>query len=269
VRLAVAFLFGLVTVGGLGWVFVEPFSGRVAAVWFVRKAVEKRNALDFSGALAELDRAVELMPQSPEICFERAEVRYDAGDLEGSLAEYNRLVELNPHFAAAYMGRSTIYQRQGRHREAIDELARFVELRPAWDPLPLNQRAYTRALAAGQVDRAELEAGLADAERAIALAGGDEPALLDTRGYLLHLLGRHDEALKDLERALAATEAAVKKIQEAREITPLQGRALDQMQAVMLHHRGLVHRELGNADKAKADLRRADELGYDPAKGVY
>jgi hypothetical protein len=39
--------------------------------------------------------------------------------------------------------------------------------------------------------------------------------------------------------------------------------------AVMLHHRGLTLRQLEKPEDAKRDLSRAEQLGYNPAKGVF
>jgi tetratricopeptide (TPR) repeat protein len=269
IRLVAAFILGLILAGGLGWAVLQPFAGRLAAGWILRHALQRFDQLDFPGALAELDRAVELLPNAPGVCFLRAKVRLEAGDVAGALAEYNRLIELNPHFAGAYAGRSVAYQRLDRHREAIEDLNKVIELRPPWDAQPLNQRAYARALAAETIDRKELEAGLADIQRAIELAGTEDAAFLDTRGYLLHLVGRHDEALADLDRAVSLAEADRKAASESGPLSPREARLHDHTLAVTYHHRGLVHRALGHTSQAEKDLKRGDELGYDPAKGVW
>ena len=37
----------------------------------------------------------------------------------------------------------------------------------------------------------------------------------------------------------------------------------------MYHHRGEIYQKLGQSEKAETDIRRAENLGYDPAHGVF
>lgn len=50
---------------------------------------------------------------------------------------------------------------------------------------------------------------------------------------------------------------------------PGANRESDQSEAVLLHHRGLIRRALGDTAGAEADLSQAEKLGYDPCKGVF
>jgi tetratricopeptide (TPR) repeat protein len=96
---------------------------------------------------------------------------------------------------------------------------------------------------------------------------------------VLFKLARLKEALADLNRAIELTEQERDQFEQA-----LQGRRLsrsdvaakaeqerqfDENLAVMHHHRGEVHEKLGHADEAKKDLFIAQELGFNPAAGVY
>ena len=44
---------------------------------------------------------------------------------------------------------------------------------------------------------------------------------------------------------------------------------LKETEAVLLHHRGEAHQLLGNEKEAKDDIAEAEQLGYDPANGVF
>ena len=37
----------------------------------------------------------------------------------------------------------------------------------------------------------------------------------------------------------------------------------------MFHHRGLVYEKLNQPEKAAEDIKRGDEFGYDPDRGVF
>lgn len=241
------------------------------AVRWLDRAEEALLEDDFDAALANVERAFDYVPdEKPHAYYARAQIRLQAGDLPGALADYNAVIERAPNFAAAYEGRAEVQRRLGRHREAIEDLNRAVALSPASDPLPLNHRAYCRALAG-----VELPQALADIERALELSEHPEAALLDTRGFIHYRRGNLDAARDDMALAVALTEAFIQKLREAPHYQLLSperrarwDRLLDENLAVMLHHRGLIRQALGQEDLARRDQERAAELGFDPERGV-
>lgn len=228
---------------------------------------------DLPGAIEQLDEGLAWFPDDSMLVFTRAQFRRQNNDLEGSLSDSNRLIEMAPDFANGYTERAQVYLRQKRYPQAIADLEMARNLRPTGEAEALNGLAYGRAIAG-----TDLEQGLAEVQQAIDQSA-DSPMLftyLDTRGYLYHLLKRDDEALADLNRAIelgekdrdsAAAEMKAKGVSEtqARRLTEL----LNQSLAVMYHHRGEVNQALGHNEQAEFDLRRADELGYDPERGVF
>jgi tetratricopeptide (TPR) repeat protein len=241
------------------------------AVWWLDRAEEKLLEDDFDAALANIERAFEHVPdEKPHAYYARAQVRLQAGDLHGALADYDAVIERAPNFAAAYGGRAEAKRRLGMDREAIEDLNRAVALSPAGDPLPLNHRAYCRALAG-----VELPLALADIERALELSEHPEAALLDTRGFIHYQLGNLDAARDDMARAIALTEALLQELRETpqyQRLAPARrarwDRLLDENLAVMLHHRGLIRQARGQEDLAQQDQKRAKELGFAPERGV-
>ena len=267
----VRWILALVGVGLVASVIAKSVGRDYVARWYLERAEEKFNANDIEGALANVDRAVSWLPDAPEVYYLRAHYREKAHDLQGSLDDYNKLVEMSPSFAAAYAGRSVVYQRLERHRDAIDDVSKAIQLRPRNDHTLLNHRAYTRAIAGLELDEA-----LDDIQRAIDMAPVEEAAYLDTRGYIYYLLGRYDEALVDLDRALQLTAAQRREMLGGVQKQRLpegqfvrRERLLNHHEAVMVYHRGQVHAKLGNEEQAQADLARGEQLGYNPAEGVY
>jgi tetratricopeptide (TPR) repeat protein len=123
----------------------------------------------------------------------------------------------------------------------------------------------------------ELQEGLTDIETALKSEGNrDNAEFLDTRGYLLYLLDRNEEALKDLDRALKLSEQArnafIFQQNPFGRRGPIRSRAEqeenDHSLAVMYHHRGLIHEKLGHKEQAEEDLQHGKDLGYAPEKGV-
>jgi tetratricopeptide (TPR) repeat protein len=91
-----------------------------------------------------------------------------------------------------------------------------------------NEKAWDLLLATKPAE------GLADAERAVALAP-DDASIIDTRGQIYAALGRFEAAVADLDKAIAG------------------GASMASTFAV----RGRAHEALGNRDAAIADYRKA------------
>ena len=103
--------------------------------------------------------------------------------------------------------------------------------------------------------------------------GGESPEFLDTRGFLLHQLGRQHEAIDDLNRAIAGMQ------QSRRELVRRIGNAdpafvawrlrpVEQALAVMHQHRALACRAAGLAAQAAQDFEVAQRKGFAPERGV-
>lgn len=205
----------------------------------------------------------------------RGELRVEAGQVQEGLDDFSTAIELDPSDWQAYEHRGMAYQRLAKHRQAIDDMNVAVKVGPKSSARLLNDRAYVRAIAG-----MELEEALEDIERALDLAGQGVPEYLDTRAFVRFQLGQLESALKDMDQAIEQIEQmwdlqANPRLQRRliREIDPrmwaLAIKQKDHSLAVMYHHRGQIHEKLGNADEAQKDLQRGDELGYNPAKGVY
>jgi len=118
--------------------------------------------------------------------------------------------------------------------ERIQAATRALELQPgfakAW-----NARASARAVS---TDRKQLELGLEDVRHGLGLEDG--APYHDTRGYLLMCLGRPQEALYDVERAVRD----------------------DATDADYLLHRAAVYEALGRKQEADQDTQQARTLGH-------
>lgn len=238
------------------------------AEYYERRGRERQLLDDLPGALTDLDAAAAWAPDRISVYYWRASARLEAHDVEGSLRDCNRLLELN-EFPDAYALRCQAHQRLQKHEEAIADANRFVALAGEDDPYPLNTRAYVRALAGR-----ELPEALQDVERAIELAG-PVSAFLDTRGYVLFLLGQNEQALTDLDQALEQAEKEKKSMLEMARLQRLAPSAVGRIErsaneslAVLYHHRAEIRKALGRQSEAQVDFQAAEQLGYNPAKGV-
>lgn len=244
--------------------------GQVMATWWADRAEQSFSEDDYPAALEQIDEALRWLPGQPQLYFVRAQIREADQDLYGALADYDLVIEYAPKLARAYSARGELHRRLGLYREAIDDLTRVIELRPASDPLPLNHRAYARALAG-----IELPQALSDVEKAIALTDQPDAALLDTRGYIHYLLGDIKSAQANIDQAIAQAERETEQFLESQHLESLSPpererveKVLKENLAVMYHHRGLIHQRLGHDDLARRDQELAARHGYNPFLGV-
>ena len=273
----------LVIVFGVATMLLKDQFPNIMAQWYMQAAVEDLNNGNLESALSNSEGVISWLPEDPRGYYLRAELHREMGDLDAALEDYDKAVELRSNWLPAIAGRANLNLRMKNFEAAVADNTRAIRLSSeAQEAMYRNNRAYARALGGF-----ELEAGLEDVEAAIesreqdleydpgdSMAKLDLSAYLDTRGYLLHLLGNDERALEDLNRAIELTEEAYTRglgplAPQGIETNPAIKQQLDESLAVMHEHRALVHEKLGNAEAAKTDHERAQQLGYDPDAGVF
>ncbi|MET7981376.1 tetratricopeptide repeat protein [Streptomyces sp. NPDC005281] len=185
---------------------------------------------DFPAALAAFDRADELRPGTAWIIAERAETRRMAGSVEEAEADFDRAVALDPTNADAVASRAVCRHALGRFEEAATDFDRALSIDGdlLW---PLVRRARLRR------DTDEWEQAFADLDRAARLEP-DSAWVASERGDTYRLAGRFEEAVAELGRAVT----------------------LEPNHPSALASSGAAHHGLGHSAQALADLDRAVEL---------
>ena len=151
---------------------------------------------DFDQALATI---LDLVRRHPEHTFESlplaAGVLRSAGQGDDALAAYKEALRYRPNSRRLRMGRAQMLADLNKHRSAIRAMEELLEDYPR-DSEVLNALGYTLA------DRGMR---LKEAHEHIRLAlelAPDSPAIIDSMGWVLYRLGRTQEAVPLLERAL-------------------------------------------------------------------
>lgn len=224
---------------------------------------------DAAAALGHADRALDWGGEDHRLLCLRGQLRMENGDAEGARVDVDRACTLAPTAPQPLRLRALVNTILDRPDEALADAQAVVDLSTPGDPESLNLRAYTRALL-----RRELPEALADIEQALARGGEESPEHLDTRGFILHLLGRDAEAIDDLNRAIDGMQASRKRLESFRgrvdgKELDRRLRSVDQSLAVMYHHRGEACAAAGFARQAEQDLEIATRKGYDPARGIF
>src|SRR3954447_10826520 len=129
------------------------------------RGAARRDAGDLDGAIADLDRAIELEPRLVAALNDRGVARFARGDLAGAVADFDRVLALEPRHAEAYLNRGVARHVRGDIAAAIADLHRALELRPGW-----AEAYYNRGVAR-----------LADGDPAGAIVDLDEALRIDPR----------------------------------------------------------------------------------------
>lgn len=259
----------------------------------LEKSAILRRQQRWDDAIAEFDKAADfngkLRPSG-----ERLALLLAAGRQEDAVREVNQLLKAATSDAqkiALHLALAEVYQLSSKWSEALREFDEAVALKPDLRPSP---QRLNLLLSAGRTEDAKqelaalekelssswesqasidntvayfsalldqnLEPALERAERALK-ASGNDPAILDTRGYILHRLGRNEEAQADLQRAVEDLEPA------ASAFLPGDPRARNF--AVIVYHRSLILEALGKSSEAERDRARVRELGFEPEPSLF
>ncbi len=156
---------------------------------------------ELAGALAQFDRVVSLLPQSPFGWFNRGLVKRDLKDCRGALEDFDRAVNLDPGYFNALYQRGNCRQALGHHEEAIADYSKAIS-----QPGRIDGR-FLAYFARGDAQRrlGRLEGALADYSAAAALR--TDTTALRSRGWVNFYLGRWPEAFGDLAKYVHNTEA--------------------------------------------------------------
>lgn len=242
---------------------------RMAVVrWSLDRAQEMEAGDDVGGALVEVNRAVEWLGEDDAtlLCY-RAWLRLYAGDAPGAVDDARRAAAIAPLALPPLRVRGLASVVCGDVDQALADAGTVVERSAPGNPDALNHRAYVRAL----VGR-ELPEALTDIDAAIALVDGPASGeLLDTRGYILHLLGRDQEALEQMNEAIELMLQQRRRVRQMADgvVDRLELRTIEHGLAVMFQHRGLICAKVGHEEQARQDLAKARAMGYDPQRGVF
>ena len=248
---------------------VMPAVRQAIVEWALERAAVREAGEDVPGAIADLGTALYWHGDDPDLLCMRALLRLDDRDAAGAIDDATQAAMQAPLSPQPARVRALAAVVAGNVGMALADAGMVVDLSAPGDPDALNHRAYIRAL----VGR-ELPEALADIERAIGTLGEPSPEILDTRGFILHLLDRQAEAIDQLNLAIEAMQ------QNRRKLRLLSGRmerselirrmrVLDRGLAVMLHHRALACAEAGLMEQAAQDGELARKKGFDPARGIF
>jgi tetratricopeptide (TPR) repeat protein len=217
-------------------------------------------------AMAEFGKAIAISP-TPETYLTRANNRPE-GDIAGRRADIAAVLKLDPTQADALEMSIALEMKLSNFSAVIPAATAALAKKPGYAPFLVDRGvAYARTHRPADADKdfsaaraaagsdgpllnsacwtkatynVALESALADCEAALKLQA-DQPAFLDSRGFVLLRLGRYADSIASYDRALGLRSGV----------------------AESLYGRGLAKRGLGKATEGQADLSAAREIDRD------
>lgn len=193
---------------------------------------QSRPVSDLAGKRADLDAALALDPKYSAALWEKGWLQIRQNDLPGAIATFSSGLATSPDDVNLLQGRGIAYAKSGdtAHADADFEVARAH----ASGPSSLNTLCWSKATAG-----VAFASALADCDAALVKAP-QNPAILDSRAFVLLRLGRLDDAIAGYDLALVKRPG----------------------QAASLYGRGVAWSRKG--DKARSDADIAAAMKADP-----
>lgn len=176
----------------------RPFTGRPVPTADLETGIDPRTSLPRFFAQRRLARAATIVPELSEEALAltlRAETMIERGDTPGARDALEQAIKLAPKTGGLILTLAHLNETAGQIDTAITGYQRVIELQPG-NVVALNNLAY--ALAVHRKSPAE---ALPLANRAAKLAPTNA-SVLDTLGWIEHLVGNHEAAATILANAV-------------------------------------------------------------------
>ena len=176
-------------------------------------------------------------PEDPEVFKERGVEYLNQGQFQLAVEANSEAIRLNPVYIDAYYNRGLAYIRLGQYHQAIQDFDEAISLNSR-DPDAYYNRAYALFML-HQLPRA-----IADYDRSIQLEPNN-PERYVARGAAYFEQGAYERSIDDFDQAIGLG---------------------DYPHAYA--NRAISNIRLGRTAEAEEDIKRAQELGYDPQDAI-
>ena len=134
---------------------------------YLNRAVAEHDQSQSTAALADLDKALDLDPDSTRAHNERGQIYLENGDARKAIQEFSKSIQLTPTLDGHYQ-RGEAYEKLGEHQRAIADFDAAI--------LQASDAPYAfRARAAAKRANGDREGATADEEKATWLETGQAP----------------------------------------------------------------------------------------------
>ena len=130
-------------------------SKKEAAEKYFKLGKQKYNKKDYQGAIADLNKAIELNPKDARAYYNRGVVKDELKQYKEAIADYTEAIKLNPKYSYAYNNRGVVKGKLKQHKEAIADFDKDIELNPEYAQAYYNRGLAYREL--GQKEKADTD----------------------------------------------------------------------------------------------------------------
>ena len=234
---------------------------------YIHRGVEAEQRGQYSDAIENFTKAVQLKPDYAEVYYDRGLAYHIKGEYDQAIQDFTKVIELKPDYAEAYHARGTAYGGQDENYRATQDFTKAIELKPDY--------AEAYAVRGGIYNiQGEFDRAIQDSTKAIELNPDCDRAYA-VRGAAYGGQGKYDHAIQDLTKTIelkpddAITYAIRGRIYI---IQGKYGRAIqDSTKAIELYPnyveayyaRGLAWLHLQKWQEARSDLIAAKDVGPD------
>ncbi|NPD48176.1 tetratricopeptide repeat protein [Lentimicrobium sp. S6] len=216
---------------------IEKFP-EVAGSWGGR-GVYYRMEKEYSKALYDFNRAIDLNPDEAMFYSNRGNIYFDLGKDIQAFADYNNCIQLDSLDENAYANRGAIMGRQGRYKEAILDLTSAVKINPEFVNAFMN-----RGIIYGQLNQRQ------NAKKDYKTCLKIDP----TKDAIWNALAIEHQYLGEFDSSLVVLNTAL-------ELKPNEG--------TYYFNRGISLRLLKRQKEADIDFYKAQKLGVEVNPGYY
>lgn len=151
---------------------------------------EKRGEL--AAAIADYGKVIEMYPKHDQAYFDRGRLYQQRKEMDLALADYGKAIEINPNYSEAYNNRGNIFSGLGKFDLALSEFNNAIKANPK------NSEAYlSRGIAHALMNNCAL--AISDYSEAIRL-GQKSPNVFLNRGVCYHSRLELEKALEDYDK---------------------------------------------------------------------
>jgi len=151
-------------------------------------------------AIEQYQKALDAEPDFVEARFNLGNALFHEGDLTEAIEQYRMVIKTKPDYIGAYNNLGAALMQAGRVAEAIDQYRKALEAQPQ-NVDALNALAWVLATCP-QASLRDGAGAVQLAQKAVQLAGGENPPTLRTLAAAYAETGRYAEAVETARRAM-------------------------------------------------------------------
>ena len=213
---------------------------------YQRMAVARRAQGSLDGAIEAVQQGLEVLPGDAALLQTLSNLYIQQGEMEKAASAYQDALKASPDNRSLLLGLAGVRERQGQFEDAITIYEKLIQTNPE-NAIVVNNLAAL--LADHRTDEASLNKAM---ELARKLSASNQPALLDTLGWVHYRLGEYDQAASVLSGV----------VEQAPDVP------------VFRYHLGMTYYKQGDNRAAKEILSKAvaEDVKYDgveEARRVY